>query len=159
MRPRASTLSIGVWTLEEEARDLRQHMGRLVVSTPGRAFLAIGGELNRWLRSVDACDGLLTIFLRHTSASLTVQENTDPDVQDDILDVLDRIAPADGNWRHSLEGEDDMPAHVKTVLTGVSLQVPVVDGRLDLGTWQEIFVVEHRRDPHQRSMTLHYQGT
>ncbi|MBA5779142.1 YjbQ family protein [Stappia sp. F7233] len=134
-------------------------MGRLVVSTGGRSFLAIGGELNRWLQSVDACDGLLTIFLRHTSASLTVQENTDPDVQDDILDALDRMAPADGGWRHSLEGEDDMPAHIKTVLTGVSLQVPVVDGRLDLGTWQEVFVIEHRCGPHQRSMTLHYQGT
>lgn len=150
---------IGAWTLDEEARELKQHMGRLLVSTQGRSMLGISASINQWLETVDACDGLLTLFLRHTSASLIVQENTDPDVQADMLDALDELAPADYSWRHSLEGPDDMPAHVKTALTGVSLQVPVVDRRLDLGTWQEVYVVEHRASGHQRSLTLHFHGT
>lgn len=159
MQRKNSSLSLAAWTLDEEARELRQRMGRLVVSTRGRAFLAIGKAVDRWLQSIDARDGLVTLFLRHTSASLTIQENTDPDVQEDFGDALDRLVPETVQWRHRQEGADDMPAHVKTALIGVSLQIPVVDGKLDLGTWQEIYVVEHRREARQRSLTLHYQGT
>ncbi|WP_209004004.1 secondary thiamine-phosphate synthase enzyme YjbQ [Labrenzia sp. CE80] len=150
---------IGVWTLDGDGTQLRQAMGRLVVSTGPRGFHSLTEPVNRWLAENAAGDGLLTLFLRHTSASLVIQENTDPDVQADLVDALDRLAPEDVNYRHSLEGLDDMPAHVKTMLTGVSLQVPVVGGRLDLGTWQAIYLTEHRAQRHQRSVTMHYFGT
>ncbi|MCA1297961.1 secondary thiamine-phosphate synthase enzyme YjbQ [Stappia indica] len=150
---------VETWTFEDDGLTLRQRMGRLVARTQGRGFYPVGRWLDDWLAEQGARDGELTVFLRHTSASLTVQENADPDVQDDLLDALDRLAPEDAGWRHSMEGPDDMPAHVKTVLTGVSLQIPVVAGRLDLGTWQDVYVIEHRTEPHQRSMTLRYLGT
>ncbi|MFD1695099.1 secondary thiamine-phosphate synthase enzyme YjbQ [Roseibium aestuarii] len=149
---------IGAWTFDEDARPLRQIMGRLVVASPGAGFCPITGDINSWLRNNGALDGLLTLFLRHTSASLTIQENTDPDVQADLLDAFGRLAPEGGGYRHHLEGADDMPAHIKAVLMGVSQQIPVVNGRLDLGTWQAVYLVEHRRQPHQRTLTLHYLG-
>lgn len=149
---------VGVWTFDEDAVPLRQLMGRLVVTTKGQGFYSMTYSLNQWLRQNDAGDGLMSLFLRHTSASLAIQENTDPDVQADLLDAFDRLAPQGGGYRHHLEGADDMPAHIKSVLMGVSLQVPVVGGQLDLGTWQAIYVVEHRVSSHQRTLTLHYMG-
>jgi secondary thiamine-phosphate synthase enzyme len=99
------------------------------------------------------------VFIRHTSASLTVQENADPDVLHDLERALDRLAPEHGPYRHRSEGPDDMPAHIKTMLTATSLAVPVCDGRLLLGTWQGLYVAEHRARPHRRDLVLHYIGT
>ena len=110
-------------------------------------------------RAAGAGDGALLIFLRHTSASLTIQENADPDVQTDLVSALDRLAPEDAPWVHDVEGPDDMPAHVKAMLTGVSLHVPVAGGALALGTWQGIYLVEHRRRPHRREIVLQFIGS
>lgn len=140
-------------------RPLRQAVGRLTVTTRGRSMHPIARDIDRWLGAEDARDGLLTVFLRHTSASLTIQENASPEVLPDLLDALDRLAPRDHPWRHDLEGDDDMPAHVKSTLTGVSLGIPVRDGRLDLGTWQTVWVIEHRDHGHRRELSLHYLGT
>ena len=137
---------------------LRQAAGRLTGETRGRGFPDATARLAAWLAGIGAREGLLTVFIRHTSASLTIQENTDPDVLADLADALDRLAPAGARWRHDLEGPDDMPAHVKTSLTGVSLQIPVRDGRMELGTWQAVYVAEHRAAPHTRSLALHYLG-
>ena len=115
--------------------------------------------MRRWLRSVGARDGLLTLFLRHTSASLTIQENACSDVRDDLVTALDRLAPQSARWRHTTEGPDDMPAHVKSMLTGVSLGIPVESGEMTLGTWQGIYLVEHRAQPHEREIVLHVVGT
>lgn len=138
---------------------LRQEMARLTVPTSGRGCVEITGAVDAWLAEAGAGDGLLTLYLRHTSASLTIQENADPDVQADLIDALDRLAPETAPWRHVMEGADDMPAHVKAALTDVSLSIPVVDGRTDRGTWQGIYVLEHRARPHRRVVTLHYLGT
>ena len=154
-----SQSSLGLWTLEDAGGSLRQSMARLVVPTKGQRFHHIGQPINGWLKSVGAGDGLITLFLRHTSASLTIQESTDPDVQADIIDALDRLATEDISYRHHMEGPDDMPAHIKTLLTGVNLQIPVIDGEMDLGTWQALYLVEHRDGLHQRTVTLHYLGT
>ena len=151
--------SIEVWTLEDDGLDLRQRMGRLMVPTKGRGAYGLGRVLDGWLEEQGMRDGELSVFLRHTTASLTIQENADPDVQSDLVDALSRLAPEDAPWGHTIEGADDMPSHVKSVLTGVSLIVPVVSGRLDLGTWQEVYLLEHRDAPHQRSLTLRYLGT
>lgn len=149
---------IGIWTLDGDVGQLRQLMGRLVVATTGPGFQSVAEPVNRWLTENAAGDGLLTLFLRHTSAGLTIQENSDPDVQADLLDSLKRLVPENVDYRHHLEGLDDMPAHVKTMLTGVSLQIPVVSGRLDLGTWQTVYLVEFRASGHQRSITMHFLG-
>jgi len=138
---------------------LRQSMGRISVETKGQRLHDVTAGLNQWLATASAQSGLLTVFVRHTSASLTIQENTDPDVQADLVEALDRLAPARAGYRHSMEGPDDMPAHIKTTLTDVSLQIPVIGGRLDLGTWQAVYLMEHRTMPHRRSLTLHFAGT
>src|SRR5262245_9486793 len=101
---------------------------------------------------------MLTLFIRHTSASLVIQENADPDVQTDLVIAVDRVAPEDAGWIHDTEGPDDMPAHVNTMLTGVSLHVPVIDGTLALGTWQGIYLAEHRARPHRREIVLQFIG-
>jgi secondary thiamine-phosphate synthase enzyme len=137
---------------------LSQALGRLAVDTHGRGRIDLTRSLDRWLASVGAVDGLLTVLARHTSASLTIQENASPEVVPDLLDALDRLAPRSHPWRHDLEGDDDMPAHVKSTLTGVTLSLPVVDGRMDLGTWQAVWLVEHRDAPHQRTLSLHFLG-
>ncbi|MBN9001422.1 MAG: YjbQ family protein, partial [Rhizobiales bacterium] len=103
-------------------------------------------------------EGLLTLFCRHTSASLTIQENADPSVRVDLAAALDRLAPENAGWSHDTEGPDDMPAHIRTMLTAVSLQVPVLDARLALGTWQAIYLIEHRRRPHRREIVLQVMG-
>lgn len=141
------------------AAALRQASGSLQVATRGQHFYDITREVGGWLASVGAVEGLLTCFVRHTSASLVIQENADPDVQRDLIDVLGKLAPEHAGYRHDSEGPDDMPAHVKSMLTAVSLSVPVLAGRMRLGTWQGLYLAEHRRAPHRREVALHFIGS
>jgi secondary thiamine-phosphate synthase enzyme len=131
----------------------------LTVQTSGEGFVEITREVSRFLENVNARDGLLLLFLRHTSASLVIEENADPDVQTDLVAALARLAPAHAGWVHETEGPDDMPAHVKSMLNGVCLHVPVSGGRLGLGTWQGIYFAEHRRAPHRREVVLQFLGS
>lgn len=131
----------------------------LHVDTRGRGFTDITRDAGEFIAQAGAGDGLLLVFLRHTSASLTIQENADPDVQTDLVTALDRLAPESAGYVHDVEGPDDMPAHVKAMLTGVSLHVPVNAGRLALGTWQGIYLVEHRRAPHAREVIFQFVGS
>jgi secondary thiamine-phosphate synthase enzyme len=130
----------------------------LVVQTSGAGFADITGEVTKFLREAHAGEGAVTLFIRHTSASLTIQENADPTVLIDLMTALDRAAPEDGGWRHDTEGPDDMPAHIKTMLTATSLQIPVLGGEMALGTWQGIYLIEHRARPHQREVVLQFIG-
>ena len=131
----------------------------LTLQTHGQGFTDISRDVSAFLRDGKAADGILTVFLRHTSASLTIQENADPDVQTDLLDALNRMAPENAGWVHDTEGPDDMPAHVKAMLTGVSLTIPVKGGKALLGTWQGIYLIEHRRAPHTREIVLQFVGS
>jgi secondary thiamine-phosphate synthase enzyme len=131
----------------------------LVVETRGEGFTDITGEARHFVEQSRAGDGVLLLYLRHTSASLVIQENADPDVQTDLVTALRRVAPADGPWVHTVEGPDDMPGHIKTMLTGVTLHVPVRRGVLELGTWQGIYLVEHRTQPHRRELILQFIGS
>ncbi|HEY7997678.1 MAG TPA: secondary thiamine-phosphate synthase enzyme YjbQ [Pseudolabrys sp.] len=131
----------------------------LWVDTSGAGFSDITSHAANFIAQLGAGDGALLIFLRHTSASLTIQENADPDVQTDLISALDRLAPEDAPWIHDVEGPDDMPAHVKAMLNGVSLHVSVAGGALALGTWQGIYLVEHRRRPHSREIVLQFIGS
>jgi len=132
--------------------------GKLRVETRGTGFIDITRDVAEFAAKIEAGDGVLLIYLRHTSASLTIQENADPDVLTDLLSALDRLAPESAPWVHDVEGPDDMPAHVKAMLTGVSLHVPVLAGKLALGTWQGIYLIEHRRKPHEREIVLQFIG-
>jgi secondary thiamine-phosphate synthase enzyme len=125
----------------------------------GAGFTDITHHAASFLAQAKAGDGVLLLFLRHTSASLAIQENADPDVQTDLMSALDRLAPEDAPWIHDVEGPDDMPAHVKAMLTGVSLHVPVADGKLALGAWQGIYLIEHRARPHSRELVLQFVGS
>ena len=138
---------------------MRQALGEISVRTRGQGFTDATAALADWLRGEAAGDGLLTVMIRHTSASLTIQENADPHVLADLRDSLDRLAPRDAGYRHDAEGPDDMPAHVRSALTDVSLSVPVRGGRMQLGTWQAVYVAEHRDRPHERRLALHYAGS
>ncbi len=138
---------------------IRQASGMLRIDTNGPGLMEVTGDIVSWLKSQHAEEGVLTVFIRHTSASLTIQENADPDVQADLVDALDRLAPETAPYRHSSEGPDDMPAHVKAALTSTSLSIPVLDGAVRLGTWQGIYLWEHRARPHNRSVALHFMGT
>lgn len=131
----------------------------LSVETGGEGFFEITRDIARFLATIKARDGVMLLFLRHTSASLVIEENADPDVRIDLVSALDRIAPADAGWVHDTEGPDDMPAHVKSMLNGVCLHVPVGGGRLGLGTWQGIYVAEHRAAAHRREVALTFLGT
>jgi secondary thiamine-phosphate synthase enzyme len=131
----------------------------LVVNSRGRDFVEITGEARRFVADLGVKEGALFLFIRHTSASLVIQENADPDVRRDLATALERIAPADAGWMHDVEGPDDMPAHVKAMLTGVSVHLPVIDGAPVLGTWQGIYVVEHRAHPHRREIVLQFVGS
>jgi secondary thiamine-phosphate synthase enzyme len=131
----------------------------LSVETSGEGFFEITAEVTRFLEQIGARDGAILIYLRHTSASLVIQENADPDVRRDLVTALRRLAPADAGWVHDIEGPDDMPGHVKSMLNGVSLQVPVSNGDLALGTWQGIYVAEHRTSPHRREVVLQFCGS
>jgi secondary thiamine-phosphate synthase enzyme len=130
----------------------------LTVQTQGAGFVDLTAEVAKFARDAGAREGAVTLFIRHTSASLTIQENADPSVLVDLMTALDRLAPEDAGWRHDTEGPDDMPAHVKTMLTATSLQIPVLKGELALGTWQAIYLIEHRARPHRREIVLQFAG-
>jgi secondary thiamine-phosphate synthase enzyme len=131
----------------------------LTVQTSGSGFVDLTAETAKFVRDAHAQEGAVTLFIRHTSASLTIQENADPSVLDDLVTALGRLAPDDAGWSHDTEGPDDMPAHVKTMLTSVSLHIPVLKGELALGTWQAIYLIEHRTRPHRREIVLQFIGT
>jgi secondary thiamine-phosphate synthase enzyme len=130
----------------------------LEVTTPGKGFIEITSELASWLESIAAENGLLTVFVCHTSASLTIQENADPNVRLDLADALDLLAPEDRGYAHQEEGPDDMPSHIKAMFTSSSLGIPVKEGRMTLGTWQGVYLIEHRANPHRRSIALSFIG-
>jgi secondary thiamine-phosphate synthase enzyme len=138
---------------------LEQRQHTLTIATRGPSFTDLTGEVSAWLASFRAGDGLLTLFVRHTSASLTIQENADPDVLRDLAAALDSLAPRGAAYGHDIEGPDDMPAHIRSMLTSTSLGVPVSGGRMVLGTWQALYLIEHRDRPHTREIALHYLGT
>jgi secondary thiamine-phosphate synthase enzyme len=131
----------------------------LTVQTSGRGFTDLTAEIAKFAGEARAKEGAVTAFIRHTSASLTIQENADPSVLADLATALDRLAPENAGWRHDSEGPDDMPAHVKTMLTATALQIPVLAGELALGTWQAIYLIEHRARPHAREIVLQFVGT
>ena len=130
----------------------------LTVQTPGRGFTDLTAEIAKFVEDARAKEGAVTLFIRHTSASLTIQENADPTVLEDLTTALDRLAPEDAGWRHDTEGPDDMPAHVKTMLTATSLHIPVLKSELMLGTWQAVYLIEHRSRPHRREIVLQFAG-
>ncbi|KFG67068.1 secondary thiamine-phosphate synthase enzyme YjbQ [Microvirga sp. BSC39] len=148
---------LNVETLSE-ASVTQQVNGRLVVETEGQGFTEITEPLARWVFGTGVLNGLLTVFCRHTSASLLIQENADPDVRRDLLTALDRLAPREAGYVHSIEGPDDMPAHIRSMLSGVSLSIPVVEGQMVLGTWQGVYLAEHRDRPHTRDLIVHLIG-
>jgi secondary thiamine-phosphate synthase enzyme len=131
----------------------------LTVQTSGAGFTDLTAEVAKFVREAHAREGAVTLFIRHTSASLTIQENADPAVLVDLTTALNRLAPENAGWRHDTEGPDDMPAHIKTMLTATSLHVPVLQGAPALGTWQAIYLVEHRARPHRREIVLQFIGT
>ena len=136
-----------------------QRSRELEVATRGKGLYEITSDVASWVAESGLREGLLTVFIRHTSASLTVQENADPDVRHDLEGYFSRIVPEDDpHYRHTLEGPDDMPAHVRSALTQTQLTIPVNRGRPVLGTWQGIYVFEHRRAPHRRRVFLHLLG-
>lgn len=137
---------------------MAQQAARLEFSTPGKALIDITADIASWVEDSGIATGLLTLFCQHTSASLLVTENASPEVLDDLLAWLDTTAPEGPHYAHDLEGPDDMPAHVKAALTGPSLSIPVADGRMMLGTWQGIFLAEHRAAPHRRTLAAHLSG-
>jgi secondary thiamine-phosphate synthase enzyme len=130
----------------------------LALETTGEGFFEITREVAHFLNEIKARDGVVLLYLRHTSASLVIQENADPDVQTDLVTALKRIAPDNAGWIHDSEGPDDMPSHIKAMVNGVSLHVPVAGGKMALGTWQGIYVAEHRAQPHRRDVTLQFIG-
>ena len=130
----------------------------LTVETRGTGFIDITREVAKFLREAGAREGVVTLFIRHTSASLTIQENADPSVLRDLTAALNRLAPENAAWVHDTEGPDDMPAHIKTMLTATSLQIPVLNGEMALGTWQGIYIAEHRVRPHRREVVLQFLG-
>ena len=130
----------------------------LTVDTSGEGFFEITRDAVSFLDGIKARDGTLSLYIRHTSASLVIQENADADVRTDLVTALNRLAPAHAGYVHEIEGPDDMPAHIKSMLNGVSLQVPVTGGQLALGTWQGIYVAEHRARPHRRDVVLQFLG-
>jgi len=138
---------------------MRMAQGRLAVETRGQGLYEVTAQAASWVAAQTISTGLLTLFLRHSSASLLIQENAAPEMREDLLDFLRDLAPENAaRWRHDDEGPDDMPAHVKSALLPTQLAVPVADARLLLGTWQGIYVVEHRRAPHRRELVLHLAG-
>lgn len=130
----------------------------LTVETAGQGFFEITREVARFLETAAAREGVVLLYLRHTSASLVIQENADADVRADLATALARLAPAGAGWVHDAEGPDDMPAHVKSMLNGVSLHVPVAGGKMMLGLWQGIYLAEHRDRAHRRDVVLQFIG-
>ena len=138
---------------------LRQRLDSLTVATQGRGFYEITDRIQERVRGSGIQTGLMTLHLEHTSASLLIQENADPEVRRDLERFMSRLIPdGDSLFRHVCEGDDDMPAHVRTVLTAVNLTIPIRQGALTLGTWQGIYLWEHRTHPHRRQLTVHVLG-
>ena len=138
---------------------MKQAAHRIEVRTRGKGLTDFTREVEAWVRSTEIQTGLLTLFCQHTSASLLIQENADPDVVRDLTDYFERIAPeSDPHYRHTIEGPDDMPAHIKTALTTTQLSIPVMQGEPALGTWQGIYLFEHRSHPHRRFVAVHLIG-
>ena len=137
---------------------MRQAATEIELRTPGRGLHPVTDPARRWAEKQNFRTGLLTLFLPHTSASLLIQENADPDVLADLLAFFARVAPEDAAYRHRTEGPDDMPAHIRAALTHTQLSIPLLEGRLALGTWQGVYVFEHRRAPHRRRLCLHLIG-
>jgi secondary thiamine-phosphate synthase enzyme len=137
---------------------LKQAVQQIEISTRGQGLYEFTASVREWLGNQGIETGLLTVFCRHTSASLLIQENADPTVRVDIQNYFDRLAPESSAYIHNDEGADDMPAHLKTALTSVQLSIPVVHGRMVLGTWQGIYLFEHRTHSHRRSIVLHVIG-
>jgi secondary thiamine-phosphate synthase enzyme len=137
---------------------MRQAAGEIEVRTSGQGLFEVTSEIARWTAAQGMTLGLLTIFCRHTSASLLIQENAAPEVKTDLQAFFARIVPEGGHYAHDDEGPDDMPAHIRTALTQVQLSIPLASGRLALGTWQGIYLFEHRRRPHRRRLALHLFG-
>jgi len=151
------------WTLNSRAigysKPMPHFTHELSIRTSGKGFYEITPEVSRWVAQLEVQSGLLTLFLRHTSASLLIQENADPDVVRDLETFFSRLVPEDSSlYTHTLEGPDDMPAHIRAALTQSHLGIPIMGGRAVLGTWQGIYVFEHRSSPHQRSVALHAAG-
>jgi len=138
---------------------LGQWTHRLQISTHGKGLYEFTGQISDWLAERKVRTGLLTVFVQHTSASLVIQENADPDVVHDLAVFFSRVAPEDNRlYRHTIEGPDDMPAHIRAALTATQLSIPVERGRMTLGTWQGVYLFEHRAAPHRRSVVLHLMG-
>ena len=137
---------------------MRQRSAEIVISTMGKGMTEITVAAGDFVAAQDLRSGLLTVFCRHTSASLLIQENADPDVRTDLERFFARVAPEGGDYVHAAEGPDDMPAHIRAALTQTQLSIPIVGGRLALGTWQGIYLFEHRRWPHRRQVVLHVIG-
>ncbi|MEO5332022.1 MAG: secondary thiamine-phosphate synthase enzyme YjbQ [Magnetococcus sp. YQC-5] len=138
---------------------MRQTQTTLKINTRGQGLYEFTHEITRWLQNESIQTGLLTLFCRHTSASLTIQENADPDVQRDLNAFFKHLVPEGAAWmQHTQEGTDDMPAHIRSALTDVSLTIPIHQGRLALGTWQGVYLFEHRQHPHQRQIVAHLIG-
>jgi secondary thiamine-phosphate synthase enzyme len=137
---------------------MRQAQHQLTIRTSGRGFTDVTREVRAFLAARRCETGLMTIFCRHTSASLLIQENADPSVRSDLKAYFERIAPESSVYEHDTEGPDDMPAHIRTALTQTHLAIPVVSGELALGTWQGIYLFEHRHAPHSRELVLHLVG-
>jgi secondary thiamine-phosphate synthase enzyme len=131
----------------------------LTLTTRGEGFTNFTREVRQFLEEAGGISGTINLFIRHTSASLTIQENADPDVLTDLTTALRRMAPDNAGWIHTTEGPDDMPAHIKTMLTSCSLQIPVIEGAMALGTWQGIYLIEHRARPHRREVVMQFVGT
>jgi len=138
---------------------VRQAQGELTIPTRGKGLYEFTREVRQWVGKQGIGSGLLTVFLQHTSASLLIQENADPDVRRDLLEYFERLVPENTPWfRHTLEGPDDMPSHIRAALTAVTLSIPVRGGAPALGTWQGIYVFEHRTAPEKRHIVLHLLG-
>lgn len=138
---------------------VKQEKAEIAVETRGGGLYEVTAEAERFAAGSGIADGLLTVFCRHTSSSLIIQENADPDVQTDLKGFFARLVPEGMDWLvHTTEGPDDMPAHIKAALTQTSLSIPVSGGRMVLGTWQGIYLFEHRRRPHRRKLFLHIIG-
>ena len=138
---------------------MKQATHEISVQSRGRGLININDEIVSWAHGQGMTTGLLTVFIRHTSASLVIQENADPDVMTDLNAFLNRLVPdGDPQYRHSSEGDDDMPAHIRSALTQPQISIPMVNGLLALGTWQDIYLFEHRTAPHRRQVVLHLSG-
>lgn len=137
---------------------MRQATTILIIDTTGRGLIEITRDVARWVADTGMEEGLLSALCRHTSASLLIQENAAPAVRRDLADWFDRLAPEGSHYAHDDEGPDDMPAHLRATLTGVNLSIPVIGGRMALGTWQGIYLAEHRRMAHRRQVALHLLG-